>query len=279
MAAIDRIYEFVSYKDISISEFSINIGVSNGYLAKQKSASANIGSHIIEKLVSAYPEINADWLITGRGVMLYEYTDKHGNLNGNPNGNLNPALPPESGKTKSTKTGKDKVSFEPFFVSDSGKTNSIKTDKNLVISEERPKFYELKEMPDAVPFYDLPVSAGDLGVLNGWENYEPSGYVKLEAFRGCERIFPVTGVSMEPIVHSGDLIGIKSIEGLSRNWNFLQTGVIYLIITHEERMIKYIEEAGDNDYIICSSPNYKPFRVHKADILELYRVKAVARGL
>lgn len=70
MAAIDRIYDFISYKGISVNEFSINVGVSNGYFAKQKSALANIGSHIVEKLVSSYPELNADWLITGRGSML-----------------------------------------------------------------------------------------------------------------------------------------------------------------------------------------------------------------
>lgn len=44
-------------------------------------------------------------------------------------------------------------------------------------------------------------------------------------------------------------------------------------------MIKYIEKADDSDYIICSSPNYNPFKVYKGDILNIYRVKAVAKGL
>lgn len=69
-AAIDRIYKFINHLGISVNEFSNKIGVSNGYLAKQRSASANIGSHIIEKIVISYPDISLLWLITGKGDML-----------------------------------------------------------------------------------------------------------------------------------------------------------------------------------------------------------------
>ena len=75
MNAIERIFQFIEYKGISVSEFSKTIQVSNGYLAKQKSASANIGSHIIEKIVINYPEISTDWIITGRGNMLINSKD------------------------------------------------------------------------------------------------------------------------------------------------------------------------------------------------------------
>lgn len=70
MSTIERIYQFIEFKHISVSEFSNNIGVSNGYLAKQRSNEANIGSHIIEKIVRAYPEIDIKWLILGDGNMI-----------------------------------------------------------------------------------------------------------------------------------------------------------------------------------------------------------------
>lgn len=70
MSVADRIYQFADYKGVSINEISNKIEVSNGYLAKQKSNLASIGSHIIEKIVSSYPEINLEWLITGKGNML-----------------------------------------------------------------------------------------------------------------------------------------------------------------------------------------------------------------
>lgn len=150
----------------------------------------------------------------------------------------------------------------------------------------KPKqMYNLQVEPSsrsAVPFYNLPVTAGNLGILDVEEMHsnQPDGYIDLECFRGCEQILPVNGVSMEPIVHNGDLIGIKSIHTLvAHNWGFIQTGVIYLIITRDDRMIKYIEDATDSDYIVCSSPNFHPFKVFKGDILQIYRVKAIARGV
>lgn len=73
---IDRIFEFIEYKGISISEFSKKIDVSNGYLAKQKSNNANIGSHILEKIVRNFPEINIHWLVTGEGQMLVSTNER-----------------------------------------------------------------------------------------------------------------------------------------------------------------------------------------------------------
>ncbi|WP_297627935.1 S24 family peptidase [uncultured Rikenella sp.] len=70
MGIVERIYQFAEYNGIKISEFSKLIGVSNGYLAKQKANNANVGSHILEKIVSKYPVINAGWLLTGQGEML-----------------------------------------------------------------------------------------------------------------------------------------------------------------------------------------------------------------
>lgn len=68
--AIDRLFKYIDNKGVSVSEFSKRIGVSNGYLAKQKSGKANIGSHIIEKIVRAFPDMNLLWLMTGEGSMI-----------------------------------------------------------------------------------------------------------------------------------------------------------------------------------------------------------------
>lgn len=125
----------------------------------------------------------------------------------------------------------------------------------------------------AVPFYNIPVSAGPLGVLTySRDALKPDGYIDIDIFRRCDAILPVMGVSMEPEIHSGDLIGIKKLEYY--NWEYIQTGKIYMIITHEDRMIKYISKADDSEYIVCSSPNYHDFKVRKDDVLEIYRVIA-----
>lgn len=75
MSVIRRIYQFIGTTDLKVSEFSKSIDVSNGYFTKQKAGNANVGSQIIDRIVRLYPQVNADWIISGRGKMLYE--DNH----------------------------------------------------------------------------------------------------------------------------------------------------------------------------------------------------------
>lgn len=63
----DRISEFIRYKSITIAEFERNVDLANGYIKKFK---GSIGSDKLNNIVSYYPEINIDWLITGKGSML-----------------------------------------------------------------------------------------------------------------------------------------------------------------------------------------------------------------
>jgi phage repressor protein C with HTH and peptisase S24 domain len=69
MTTIKNIYQFIENQSLNVSEFSKKIGVSNGYFAKQKASEGAVGSNIIEKIVSTYPDLNANWLITGKGSM------------------------------------------------------------------------------------------------------------------------------------------------------------------------------------------------------------------
>lgn len=72
MTVIERIYQLIDKMDLNVSEFSDSVEVSNGYFAKQKTGKGNVGSQIIEKIVSVYPQVNADWLISGRGRMFHD---------------------------------------------------------------------------------------------------------------------------------------------------------------------------------------------------------------
>lgn len=252
---IDRLQYFMQNEGINNNQLTIAAGLSVGLIGRAIKNKSGLNSDSIEKILYAYSNLNPNWLLTGRGDMLInkDIDKNNGNLNGNLNSNLS--------------------------------AKNINIDQILA----KTKHVEIKfpnpldnEEETCVPFYDLPVSAGSLGVLDsdGSEVPVPKGYVQLSVFRGCEYIFPVIGISMEPLIYSGDWIGIRHIDNISRSWDFIQTGVIYLIITHEDRMIKFIEQSSDSDdYIVCSSPNYKSFKVYKGDIINIYRVKAFARGI
>lgn len=64
----ERIIQFIDYKGISKNKFYIETGISNGVLDKKSGLSMDT----IEKFYSTYPEINPEWLLTGKGEMLKE---------------------------------------------------------------------------------------------------------------------------------------------------------------------------------------------------------------
>lgn len=63
---VDRVLKIIDLKNINKNIFYRETGLSNGFLDKVK----DIGSSKIEHILNAYPEINPEWLLTGRGEML-----------------------------------------------------------------------------------------------------------------------------------------------------------------------------------------------------------------
>lgn len=72
---IERLYKLVDIKGDSIYRLSKEIEVSNGYFSKQKQSNGALSSNIIEKIVSYYPDLDANWLLTGKGSMLKGFAD------------------------------------------------------------------------------------------------------------------------------------------------------------------------------------------------------------
>ncbi len=66
MSAIKRMIQIVDYKGISKRKFYDEIGLSNGYLDKER----EVGHKKLELICSRYPDINPVWLLMGKGEML-----------------------------------------------------------------------------------------------------------------------------------------------------------------------------------------------------------------
>ncbi|RNC65169.1 hypothetical protein [Proteiniphilum sp. X52] len=61
----DRIKLFLQHLNIGQNSFESKVGWSNGYINNTKSISADKLNHVINE----YPQLNLNWLITGKGVM------------------------------------------------------------------------------------------------------------------------------------------------------------------------------------------------------------------
>nr|DAY10928.1 MAG TPA: Transcription factor HY5 leucine zipper, TRANSCRIPTION.0A [Caudoviricetes sp.] len=74
MTTKDRLKEFLSSQKIGRNKFEEQINISTGYMS---SKAITVTSDVIEKTVSAYPDLNIEWLITGRGSMLKSESPIH----------------------------------------------------------------------------------------------------------------------------------------------------------------------------------------------------------
>ena len=68
---IDRLSQFMEIQGINDNQMTIKAGLSNGLLGKAKNGKGNISCQNIEKILLAYPDLSAEWLMTGNGTMLY----------------------------------------------------------------------------------------------------------------------------------------------------------------------------------------------------------------
>lgn len=65
----ERLKILIESEKISVRAFETKIGCSNGVIARCISKQTDIQSVWLNKIIEAYPDINAYWLITGKGDM------------------------------------------------------------------------------------------------------------------------------------------------------------------------------------------------------------------
>lgn len=69
MSVKERIIEYLDYKKISKSEFGREIGVSSAYISSMRKS---FQPDKIQSIASKYPDLDINWLLTGKGSMLKE---------------------------------------------------------------------------------------------------------------------------------------------------------------------------------------------------------------
>lgn len=70
MKAIKRLSQFIEMKGMNLKEFEESCGLSYGYMSKNLARGSAIGSDMLEKIATAHPDLNMNWLITGKGYMI-----------------------------------------------------------------------------------------------------------------------------------------------------------------------------------------------------------------
>lgn len=63
--------EFIDYKELSILSFEKSVGTRSA-IDKAIKNKSNLRSDLLAKIIDVYPEINPNWLLTGKGNMLLD---------------------------------------------------------------------------------------------------------------------------------------------------------------------------------------------------------------
>ncbi len=66
----DRLAHFVHYTGLNDHQFSLKTGLSNGLLANITKKKASFTNDTVEKIMVAFPELNIEWILSGKGEML-----------------------------------------------------------------------------------------------------------------------------------------------------------------------------------------------------------------
>lgn len=84
-----RIRQIIESKSLSVNAFANAIGVAQGTLASMLNRGTEPSNKTLNAVLSAFPEVNPDWLLTGSGEM---YTDRPSTTD-NTDARLVPLLP------------------------------------------------------------------------------------------------------------------------------------------------------------------------------------------
>ena len=73
----ERIQEFIDYKGVSPGDLALALGVQRSNISHILNGRNKPGAAFIEKFLLVYPEVNARWLLTGKGDMQNEETTQN----------------------------------------------------------------------------------------------------------------------------------------------------------------------------------------------------------
>ena len=81
MGMLERLNTFIKAKDFSMKAFEESVGMSNGSLGTTIKKGQGIRSDKLENILSAYPDLSAEWLLRGVGSMLLDDKEQTGGVN------------------------------------------------------------------------------------------------------------------------------------------------------------------------------------------------------
>lgn len=148
----------------------------------------------------------------------------------------------------------------------------------LSFDTEKTRTVPLKnDLFKSIPFYDINVSAGDIVFLDGGllKDKEPDDWFDIPKSVDADIAFPTYGHSMSPVITNGDRVAYKFIT----DWSFFNYGMKYMIVTDEQRMVKYLRKHEKEGFILLESenPEYDPIDMPISSVRNILQVRYIGK--
>lgn len=262
----DILNKIAEYYNISIAELSGESGYDRpqAFYDVINGKTQKISHKMAERIMTAFPEINKIWLLTGEGAMLKDNTAGRDII------------------TRGTNITGDNTGTQTINIDNSGcqelsdsQKKNIKLLENEVerlVDKDRVEAREVINYEKGKPYYNIDFING-FSSVEEISHYQPEYNIYYPPANDCQCWVNATGDSMKGVIDSGDKIAIKQID---KEW--FPLGEVYAIITtNGHRMIKKITRSEDKDCykLVSANPDkdkYPDQDIPKKMIQTLFKV-------
>ena len=127
-----------------------------------------------------------------------------------------------------------------------------------------------------IPYYDVDAIGGKVDLFREDHKEHVKDYIEAPFMKDCSMFINVSGDSMYPTYKRGDIIGIKRMSDFAT----IEYGQPYVIVTKDNRMIKYIRKSSTKGkWLLCSEnkAKYDDFEIDMSKILHVFLVRGIVR--
>jgi hypothetical protein len=284
------------YLKISVAELSQKAGYerAQSFYDVLNGKTKNISPKMAKNIVSAFPEVNKDWLLTGNGEMLVQNTPEEEpeeetylrterNRYGLSLQRIQELTNLPMKKLKAYDNGDEDVpddileAFENLFQRIENEYNeSDEQDDTLPVLITDEMVSNVK-----VPFYEVDFTGGFTSP-EMFSEVKPSFVISSPSFAGADFACVLIGNSMSRRIKNGSVIGLKKIEEW---WEYFPTNEIYAVVTKNWlRTVKIVKRSKKEGYIDLipdplpeyNNPEYETETIRMDYVVGFYKVIAHA---
>lgn len=280
-----RLINFIEYKGLSIRKFELTCGLSIGYMKSLRHAPS---MDKLSMILSAYPDLNRAWLLTGEGDMIRgDYASNKRVVNADIcsrikeildkafNGDITKmAMATYIKKTQITRliSGDEQPDYD--VIGKIAEMSSPKISVEWLITGEGEMLDTGGDVKDTCPRVPYTAAAGTLtdaveGITAGQCERAP----RVRNFPAYDFTIVIRGDSMEPEYRSGDEVACRRIDSTT----FIQWGKTHVLDTAQGIVMKRVYEDGDKIRCVSYNNAYPDFSIAKSEIYSMNLVVGLLR--